>query len=117
MLPIRKLVTFVVMGGILLWVSGAGAIMRGDAKLKADSQGETPKKAVENTNQLKRATELVQKIEKGVLYTDKNRYDLRGVKVIDHAEGAKVSGPSDGRKRVVEMVFLNGVLKEVIIHK
>jgi len=117
MLPIRKLVTSVVIGGIFLWISSADAIMRGDVKPNSESQSETPKKAVQNTNQLKRATELVLKIQDGVLYTDKNRYDLKGVKVIDHAEGVKVSEPSDGRKRVAEMIFLNGVLKEVIIHK
>jgi len=117
MLPIRKLVTSVVIGGIFLWISSANAIMRGDVKANSESQSETPKKAVENTNQLRRATELVLKIQDGVLYTDKNRYDLKGVKVIDHAEDAKVRWPSDGRKRVAEMIFLNDTLQEVIIHK
>jgi len=114
---LRKWVTCVVVGATFLFFSNAGAIMRGDVKQKSESQGEAPKRAIENKNKIKRATELVQKIQNGVLYTDKNQYDLRGVKIIDHAGGKKASEPSNGRKRVAEMIFVNETLKEVIIHK
>ena len=108
------MVACLMIGGFLLCSSGVGAIMRGDAK---QSPGETPKKVPENTNKIKRATELVHKIQNGVLYTNKNQYDLKGVKIIDHVEGHKVTEPSDGRKRVAEMIFVNDILREVIIHK
>jgi hypothetical protein len=104
-------------GGFFLCSSSVGAIMRGDAKQSPGSQGETPKKVPENTNKIKRATELVQKIQNGVLYTNKNQYDLKGVKIIDHLEGNRVAEPSDGRKRVAEIIFVNDTLQEVIIHK
>jgi hypothetical protein len=104
-------------GGFFLCSSSAGAIMRADAKSKPGSPGHTREKTIENVNKIKRATELVQKIQNGVLYTHKNQYDLRGVKIIDHGEGHKVTEPSDGRKRVAEMIFVNDALREVIIHK
>ncbi len=117
MLSMKKMVACLMIGGFLLCSSSVGAIMRGDAKQSPGSQGETQKKVLENTNKIKRATELVHKIQNGVLYTHKNQYDLRGVKIIDHVEGHKVIEPSDGRKRVAEMVFVNDTLREVIIHK
>ena len=112
-----KWVTCLLVGGTFLFCPNAGAIMRGDVKQKSESQGEAPKRAIENKNKIKRATELVQKIQNGVLYTDKNQYDLKGVKIIDHAGGEKTSEPSPGRQRVAEMIFVNETLREVIIHK
>ena len=119
MMSIRKIVVCLIVAGGFLWSINVGAIMRGDAKQGPGPQGESQKKAVKNPNTItmKRTTEFVQKIEKGILYTDKNRYDLRGVKIIDHADTKQGSGPSDGRKRVVEMIFLNDILSRVIIHK
>jgi hypothetical protein len=117
MLSIRRWVVCVMIGGFFLCSSSAGAIMRADAKQKPGSQGPTQEKTIENVNKIKRATELVQKIQNGVLHTNKNQYDLRGVKIIDHVEGHKVTEPSDGRKRVAEMIFVNDTLREVILHK
>jgi len=117
MLPIRRLVACVMIGGFFLCSPSAGAFMRGDAQQKQRDQGEAQKKAVENTNKIKRATELVRKIQNGVLYTNKNQYNLKGVKIIDHVDGHKVTEPLTGRKRVAEMIFVNDILREVIIHK
>jgi len=117
MLSIKKLVTCLVIGVLFLGSSSVGAIMRGDANGQPGSQGQAPRKAVESANTIRRATELVQKVQNGVLYTDKNQYDLRGVKVIDHADGNMAAEPSDGRKRVAEMIFVNDTLYQVTIHK
>jgi hypothetical protein len=104
-------------GGFLLCSSSVGATMRADSKQKPGSPGHSQEKTIESGHKIKRATELVYKIQNGVLYTNKNQYDLRGVKIIDHVDGHKVTEPSDGRKRVAEMVFVNDTLREVIIHK
>jgi hypothetical protein len=117
MLPIRRLVACVMIGGFLLCSPSAGAIMRGETQQKQREQGEAQKKAVENPNKITRTTELVRKIQNGILYTNKNQYSLKGVKVIDHVDGHKVTEPLDGRKRVAEMIFVNDTLREVIIHK
>jgi hypothetical protein len=117
MLSIKRLVSCLVISVFFLGFSSVGAVMRGDATQQPGSQGQTQGKAVESTNTIRRATELVQRVQNGVLYTDKNQYDLRGVKVIDHMEGKQVAEPSDGRKRVAEMIFVNDTLYQVIIHK
>ena len=117
MFPIRRWVACVMIVGFFLCSPSAGAIMRGDANPKQGGQGVAQKKAVENTNKIRRATELVQKIQNGVLYTNKNQYGLDGVKIIDHLAGHKVTEPLNGRKRVAEMIFVNETLIEVVIHK
>jgi hypothetical protein len=104
-------------GGFFLCSSTAGAIMRADSKQKPGSPGHSQEKTIESGHKIKRATELVHKIQNGVLYTNKNQYDLKGVKIIDHLEGNRVAEPSDGRKRVAEIIFVNDTLQEVIIHK
>jgi hypothetical protein len=115
MLSVKRLVSCLVISIFFLGSSSVGAVMRGDATQQPGSQGQG--KAVESTNTIRRVTELVQRVQDGVLYTDKNQYDLRGVKVIDHMEGKQVAEPSDGRKRVAEMIFVNDTLYQVIIHK
>ena len=117
MWSIKRLVAGLMVGGFFLCTSTAGAIMRADSKPKPGSQGHTQERTIENAHKIKKATELVQKIQNGVLYTDKNQYDLKGVKIIDHGDGHKGTEPSDGRKRVAEMIFVNDTLREVIIHK
>ena len=117
MSSIKRLITCLMIGGFFICSSNVGAAMRADSKQQPESQGHTRKKTVENANKIKRATELVQRIEDGVLYTDKNQYDLRGVKMIDHADGNKATEPSGGKKRVAEMIFVNDTLREVILHK
>jgi len=118
-MSIKKAVACLIVASGFLCSLNVNAIMRGDAQQGPGSKGENQKKTVKTTNTItiKRATEFVQKIQNGVLYTDKNRYDLKGVKVIDHADSKQVSEPSEGRKRVAEMIFLNDILSQVIIHK
>lgn len=111
---IKFLVACPMIGILLFCSSSVSAITRVDSK-RQPSQNHG--RSIESVNSIKRATELVQKMQKGVLYTDKNQYDLTGVKIIDHAEGNKVKEPTGGRKRVVEIIFVNNALKEVILHK
>ena len=117
MLPIGRLVACVMIGGFFLCSPSAGAVMRGDANQKQGAQSAAQKRVGGDTNKIKRATELVRKIQNGVLYTNKNQYGLKGVKIIDHLDGYKATEPLNGRKRVAEMVFVNDTLIEVIIHK
>lgn len=111
---IKTLIAWAMMGSLFFCSSSVSGFMRADSQKQP---GETHGKPIGSTNKIKRATELMQKIEKGVLYTNKNQYDLTGAKIIDHAEGGKVRKFAGGRKRVVEMIFVNAKLKEVIIHQ
>ena len=111
---IKTLIAWAMIGSLFFCSSSVSGFMKADSQKQT---GETPGKSIGITNKIKRATELMQKIEKGVLYTDKNQYDLTGAKIIDHAEGNKVREFAGGRKRVVEMIFVNDKLKEVIIHQ
>jgi len=110
----KILVTCPMIGILLFCSSSVSPVMRADFHKKPS---ETRGKSIESVNKIKRATELMRKIQKGILYTDKNQYDLTGAKIIDHAEGNKVKESTGGRQRVVEMIFVNDALKEVIIHK
>jgi hypothetical protein len=59
-----------------------------------------------------KVTGVVKKIEKNVLYLENGtKYDLNGVKAT-YSKGRPVS-PS--KKRIAEMFFVDGVLKEVTI--
>jgi hypothetical protein len=86
-------------------------------------QGEKIRKSQEEKkppapkSSVRRITQLVKKIEGGVLYTQKNQYSLAGVKVLDLSpkpKGAEVKGMP---KKTAEMTFLNGQLREVVIRQ
>ena len=81
---------------------------------------ETGEKADEKTEpavRVSKSTELMEKMEDGILYTEKNQYKLSGVKVIDLAKGKKNRETLKGRKRIVELTFVEKALKEVVIHR
>lgn len=58
-----------------------------------------------------KVTGFIEKIENNVLYLENNQqYDLRNVQVTE-LSGSRVSQ----KKRTAEMLFVNGVLREVVI--
>jgi translation elongation factor P/translation initiation factor 5A len=61
---------------------------------------------------IKKVSATLKKIKDHTLYLNNNqKYDLRGVKVMDFTGGGRFSK----EKTVVEMTFINGKLKEVMI--
>jgi hypothetical protein len=68
------------------------------------------------TNQMKRLTGFMKKMENNVLYLEDNsRYNLAGVVVITRPRDPNEQAVA-GKKTVVEMIFLNSQLKQVVIH-
>ena len=64
-----------------------------------------------NQNQVSKSCQSV-RIANNVLYLENNKsYDLRGVNVIDRTDKRLASG----NKKLAELMFVNGVLKEVIL--
>jgi len=113
MSPGNTLVTVLVVGA-LLFGSNAAAFTRADSK---KSPSEKPGRVPDGANRIEKTTELLQRVEEGILYTTKSQYELTGVKVIDRGGGNRSPQTIGGRQRVVEMTFVDGVLKEVVIHK
>ncbi|MBF0320947.1 MAG: hypothetical protein HQL01_14205 [Nitrospirae bacterium] len=60
-------------------------------------------------------TVFVVKVESNILYsTDNAKYDISTANVVDASNGRL---PQKGEKRAAELTYVNGVLKEVYIHK
>ena len=113
MSPGNTLVAVLIIGTLIIGPNAA-AFTRTDSPQKTGGQ---PGKVQERAKKIKKAIELMQKVEENILYTHKNQYELTGVKVISRAEGDRSPQTIGGRQRVVEMTFVDDVLKEVIIHK
>jgi len=65
-----------------------------------------------NQTQVTKSSQFVKRIANNVLYLEGNKsYDLTGVKVIDLTGKRRVSE----KKKLAELMFVNGVLKEVIL--
>ena len=65
-----------------------------------------------NKTQVSKSSQFVKKIANNVLYLEGNKsYDLDGVNVIDLTGKTRVSA----KKKLADMTFVNGVLKEVIL--
>jgi hypothetical protein len=117
---------------ILAMVVGASLLYGGSVEPAAVSSGpnpageanvQGPKKARElksapaTGSPVRKITQLVEKIEGGVLYTREGRYSLSGLKVLDLTED-----PGDVRmesmpKKIAEMTFLDNKLYEVVIRQ
>jgi len=117
---------------ILAMVVGASLLYGGSAEPAAVSSGPTPageanvvgptkarelKPGPATGSPVRKITQLVEKIEEGVLYTRDGRYSLSGVKVLDLTED-----PGDVRleimpKKIAEMTFLDNKLHEVVIRQ
>ena len=67
-------------------------------------------------NNLRRVTAFMDRIENNVLYLkNKKSYNLSGVKVVYKDAEAKAPAPG-AKKKIVEMIFLDNQLKEVVVH-
>jgi hypothetical protein len=87
--------------------------IQGEKVRKSKEEGKTPAPK----SSVRRITELVKKIEGGVLYTEKNQYSLAGVKVLDLSPRPKDAYLKGMPKKTAEMNFLNGQLREVVIRQ
>ncbi len=66
----------------------------------------------DNQTQVTKSSQFVKRIANNVLYLEGNKsYDLNGVNVIDLTGKSRVSAT----KKLADMTFVNGVLKEVIL--
>jgi hypothetical protein len=92
---------------------------RGNVGVQAEKAGKSQeeKKAPAPKNSVRRITHFVKKIEGGVLYTEKNQYNLSGVKVLDLSPKPKNTTMKRMPKKTAEMTFLNGQLREVVIRQ
>jgi ribosomal protein L14 len=67
-------------------------------------------------NRIKRISGSFEKIEGNFLYLINNKkYNLRGVKVFDYTSKLMKEKGISRKGRVVELIFMNDILKEVII--
>jgi hypothetical protein len=106
MLKRQKMVYALIISLIFVFsVGDAGARMATSA---VGGQGAPPA----NQTQIAKSSQFVKKIANNVLYLEGNKsYDLDGVKVIDLTGKTRVSA----NKKLADMTFVNGVLKEVIL--
>jgi hypothetical protein len=89
----------------IFYVGDAGARMATSA---GGEKGSPPA----NQNQVTKSSQFVKRIANNVLYLENNKsYDLTGVNVIDLTGKSRVSE----KKKLAELMFVNGVLKEVIL--
>lgn len=93
--------------------SGGNQGIQGEKVMKSQEEKKTPAPK----SSVRRITELVKKIEGGVLYTEKNQYSLTGVKVLDLSPRPKQADVKGMPKKTAEMTFLNGQLWEVVIRQ
>ena len=108
-----KTTIFVIIGILLLSFSTSYALTvktRKPVKIKKST-------VIRHTNRIKKISGTLKKIEGNVLYLkNETRYDLSGVKVLNYAGKSKKEGVMISEKRrIAEMTFVNGKLKEVVI--
>jgi len=67
-------------------------------------------------SKLRRITSYLDRIENNVLYLqNKKSYNLSGVNVVYKSAEAKTPAPG-AKKKIVELIFLDDQLKEVVVH-
>ena len=88
-------------------------ISQGQAVTSTGSSGKTSEETSQERVRMYNVVHFIKKIENNILYLEnKQQYDLRHVKV------TRLSGKSSrlsNQKWAAEMLFINGVLKEVVI--
>lgn len=84
----------------------------GTVKLSGDK---TARKSATKQNKVTRVTGFVTKIGDGVIVVNKKSYSLSGVNVITKQDAA--SAPSKTKRQIAELIFLNGKLKEAVVHQ
>jgi hypothetical protein len=65
---------------------------------------------------VKRSAEFLKSIKGNVLYTDTNSYSLQNVR-ITYVSAKPGESTSPNGKKVVDLMFLDDILKEVVIHQ
>jgi hypothetical protein len=101
----------------------AGALTPGGQKISPSVKGEgvqkepEVKKSPAPANSVRRVTQLVKKIEGGILYTETGRYSLAGVQVLDLTKNIKAAGREGMPQKTAEMTFVNNRLREVVIRQ
>jgi hypothetical protein len=107
------IIGFAMIGALLIW--SPSAIGMTTVGSSGDKQISSEKK--ERAVQVSKATELMEKMENGILYTERNQYRLGAAKVIHLGKHNKQQAPVKGRKKMVELTFVDKVLTEVVIHR
>jgi hypothetical protein len=104
--------------GLEAWAGTSGP-SRGSDGIQGEKVKKSPeeKKTPALKNSVRRITELVKKIEGGVLFTEKNQYSLAGVKVLDLSPRPQDARAKGMPKKTAEITFLNGQLREVVIRQ
>jgi hypothetical protein len=114
MLFSKLAITYSLVGVLLSYSSPVSAI----APVKPTQKvGEIPKRVDEKSARIKRVTNFVLKIEGNVLYTENNRYNLSGVKILDLRKDKQISSTTVGQKNIVEMIFIDDQLHKVVIRQ
>jgi len=103
----------------MVLITGMAAILlsfplgQGQAVTPTGSSGKTSEGTSQKTVRMFKVVGFIKKIENNILYLEnKQQYDLRSVRI------TRLSGKSNrisNQKWAAEMLFINGVLKEVII--
>jgi hypothetical protein len=65
---------------------------------------------------LRQSVEFLISIKDNVLYTETNSYSLQNVR-ITYKAAQPIESVSPNSKKIVELMFLNNVLKEAVIHQ
>jgi hypothetical protein len=110
MFTIKILSVIVIVCSLLYWphVSSAVVAIGGGSvnKDKVDGTGSA------SGNKISRVTAFVKEMRNNVLVLEDNRrFDLAGVEVVNKKSDKRTEG-----KTVVEMIFINDTLKQVVIH-
>jgi len=79
--------------------------------------GKMPTRVDRKVGTIKRVTEFMIKVEGGVLYTENNRYNLSGVKILDRSKDNQMTPTIQSEKKIVEMIFFDDRLQQVLIHR
>jgi hypothetical protein len=106
-----KTILSIIIAITFLLCGAASALTPQAGTFKAERGG----KAAQQSN-LRRVTSFMDRIENNVLYLrNKKSYNLSGVKVI--YKSAEAKAPAGGAKqKIVELIFLDNQLKEVVVH-
>lgn len=110
----QKIIIFIMIGIFVLCSSTGYALT--PAEIDTSKKEETTTTTPRNAKKIVKIAGVVKKIDRGFLYlVNGKKYSLSGVEVIDHSGKTKGDeGPSKIRK-IAEMTFVGGTLKEVVI--
>jgi hypothetical protein len=111
---LKVMITYSLVGVLLSFSSPVSATA--PVKLKQEAK-EALKRPDHKSIRIKRATEFIKKIEGEVLFTENNKYSLRGVKILDLRKDKTIPAATASQKNMAEMTFFDGRLLKVVIHQ